>query len=100
MSILTLSLALALLPQSGFTAFSFCRGGPGDQSPVHCIELDERGEGVFAIRSEDEAEALEESFGLSGSALDEFLQLLEDTDYLSEASEYESGGRAANGSSG
>ena len=88
-SLLLFSL-LALLPQSDFTSFSFCRDGLGGTGDVQCIRLEASGEGTFMLMYAD-ADTVDVEFDLSTSGTRKFIDLLAGTDYLAEADEYDSG---------
>jgi hypothetical protein len=78
-----------------FSEFSFCRQGPRVDDPMHCIRLNEQGQGAFTLVRSG-VEQVEEPLELSGKATGGFLGLLEATGHLREAHQYESGRRVAN----
>ena len=94
MNSVLLSLALLTLLQDSFTEFSFCREGPREGDPVHCLRLNDAGEGAFTIRSEGRETV--EPLQLSESAAGRFREWLAGTDYLENGSEYESRRNVAN----
>lgn len=94
MSALALAFAILLPGQATFTEFSFCREGPRQGDPVECILLDGAGEGSFVVRYDDDEDS--EPLVLSETARTRLQDLLGETDYLREGSEYESGRSVAN----
>jgi hypothetical protein len=81
---------LALLPQSNFTSFSFCRDGLGGTGDVQCIRLDASGQGTFMLTYAD-ADTVNVELRLSTSGTGKFIDLLLATDYLADADTYDSG---------
>jgi hypothetical protein len=100
MNAFVLLFVVAVLPQETFVDFNFCRDAPREAESVHCVQLNPAGEGTFSIRTGVDAvdtdDDIDELFVLSQSGLDQFMRLLEDTDYLLEAEEYESTRTVAN----
>jgi hypothetical protein len=83
------------LPQAGFAEFSYCREGPRPGEPVHCLRLDEAGEGAFTIESaRNDVETV--ALSLSPDAAGRLRELLEATAYLRDGDRYESGRSVAN----
>lgn len=91
-----LFLTLVVFPQTEFAEFSYCREGPREGDPVHCLYLNDEGAGQFEIRPGATDENTGDMLELSPRALNEFLGLLEGTDYLSDGDEYESSRSVAN----
>ena len=90
MTNLILFALLALLPQSNFTSFSFCRDGLGGTGDVQCIRLDASGQGTFMLTYAD-ADTVNVELRLSTSGTGKFIDLLLATDYLADADTYDSG---------
>ncbi len=85
---------LFLLPQSNFATFSYCVENRGPWE-LQCFELDPAGKGTFKFIPRD-ADLIEVGVELSRDIAAEFAELLADTDYLAEGSDYESGRNVAN----
>lgn len=101
MNVFALLIAVWLLPQESFAEFSFCREGVRPDEPVYCIRLNADAAGAFTIMESDgrdfgSDDVVEESLSLSAAGSAEFFRMLEDTDYLLEADEYESERSVAN----
>jgi hypothetical protein len=92
---LTLLLILPVPQSEAFTRFSFCRESPAGQYGIQCFELDSNGKGTFKFSPVD-ADTVEVGFEFSPDGAVMFNELLEDTDYLEDGDQYESGRRVAN----
>ena len=81
---------LALLPQSNFNSFSFCRDGLGGTGDVQCIRLDPSGQGSYVLMYAD-GDTVDQELRLSPPGTLKFIDLLAATDYLVDADTYDSG---------
>lgn len=84
----------ALLQDAGFIEFGFCRELPGPGEVSECVSLDPGGRGAFTVR--EDGEEFTDPLELSAAAMTRLRRQLEDTGYLADATEYESGRPVAN----
>jgi hypothetical protein len=97
MTIFTL-IALFLMPalaQDAFDRFTFCRENNGGEYQEQCFDLDANGRGVFRFVPRED-DPVEVEFAFSPRVRERFLELIEDSEYLEEARQYESGRNVAN----
>jgi hypothetical protein len=89
-------LSMAAVQADPFGQFTFCRENPTGVYSRLCLDLDPAGEGTFTleVRGDDDVERV--AFAFSPGARRDFQKLLENTAYLEEADDYESGRNVAN----